>query len=226
MKTLSSTNGDSKKMLKSLILNKNYRTLLIAYLFSTFMMVLLHAALTTITNRNLEQAGKILASQIEENIFFKDNLNLPDSMIKFVKNYPAARISFYDHEGKKIISTNDTEIRNIFDFHVMDFFAMQFLPENNYRLVDALKGNQYSEIIWSASFNNDDQHHTFIKVVTPISSRTLNNSNKNLGAIEIFFDVTAEWKKYDNTRYFGILLISIIFFIFYVIIQRIEKKEN
>lgn len=213
-------------MLKSLILNKNYRTLLIGYLFSIFMMILLHAALTRITNRNLEQSGEILANQILENIFLKDNLNLPDSMVNFVKNYPASRISFYDHEGKKIISTNDTEIRNIFNFHIMDFFAMELLPKNKYQLFDALKGYKYSEIIWSASFNNDDDHHTFIKVVTPImSQKTLNNSNKNLGAIEIYFDVTSEWKMYDNTRYFGIILISMIFFSFYLVIHRIEKKE-
>lgn len=212
-------------MIKTIIFNKNYRTLLISYVLSIAMMIMLHAALTTITNRNLEQAGRILATQIEENIFKKENFNLPESMINFVKNYPAARISFFDHEGKKIASTNDTEIRNIFNFHVMDFLAMQFLAENHYKLDDVLKGIQYSEIIWSASFNNDDQHHTFIKIVSPILSKTLINSPKNLGAIEIYFDVTAEWKMYDNTRYFGIILISMIFFTFYLVIQRIEKKE-
>ena len=208
-------------MIKTII----FRTLLISYVLSIAMMIMLHAALTTITNRNLEQAGRILATQIEENIFKKENFNLPESMINFVKNYPAARISFFDHEGKKIASTNDTEIRNIFNFHIMDFLAMKFLAENNYKLDDVLKGIQYSEIIWSASFNNDDQHHTFIKIVSPILSKTLINSSKNLGAIEIYFDVTAEWKMYDNTRYFGIILISMIFFTFYLVIQRIEKKE-
>jgi hypothetical protein len=189
------------------------------FIFAIIMIMVLHAALTTLTSRNLENSVQILSRQISTNVGVNDLASDDSSqqikLLKFVEDYPALRIKFYNEKGQRIASTNNNlEIRNSQEFNVMDAIAKFFLPKNNFNLLDALNGKSYSEVIWSAYVNNQNKKYSFVKVISPV---LFPNSQKIALIMEVDFDVTKDWRKYDNTRLFCFLLISIIFSIFFVV---------
>ena len=211
------------------IFNKHTKIVFSAtYIFAISMIIMLHAALTTITSRSLEKETNILAQELSENIYSSSNQENQEVLLaKFIKDYPATKINIYDNEGKKIISNNENEIKNIYACCIMDYIAKLFLPENHRTIKNSLNGEMFSDIIWSANLNNTDKKYAFMKVTSPITSHFSGKQEKISGAVEVYFDITHDWKMYNNARFFGILLLTIVFFIFYMLLERniLAKKE-
>ncbi len=210
-----------------MIINSFYKPttklFLLAYVFAIFMILVLHAALTTITTKNLYSLSNLLSTQIEANIYKTDKENLKENLEKFLINFPAARINVYDNEEKIITSTSDIEVKKDSSFNFMDFIAKSFLSNKEISVKEAMEGKQLIDTIWPARTNIDNKYHIFIKTLNPIITKKSDEKDKINGVVEVFYDVSKEWIMYNNTRYFGILLISVIFFVFYLILDKNVK---
>jgi len=209
-------------MISNILQNHPKKTLFISYIFSISMIILLHAALTTLTNRKLEHQTNILAQELSENIYSNNPSAVEVS--QFIKNYPATKIIIYDREQKQSFTNNEKEIIPSKDCHIMDYIAQLFLPKINQNISDALRGNFFSQIIWSAYLDKKDENLVFMKVTTPITNHFNQKSEKIYGILEVYFDISHDWRMYNNTRFFGIILITIIFFMFFMLHQNKRAK--
>lgn len=202
------------------------KVLLFSYIFSILMIVILHAALTTITTRALEKQTNILAEQLSHTPNFLEN------DLKLISNYPAHKVVIYDRDLKQVYQSNENNIVPTDVCYFMDYIAAAFLPKIEKDSKNALSGQFFSQIIWSAKFNNEDRNYSFMKVLSPISihfnenHHQMNQNNEQIyGVLEVYYDITSDWRMYNNTRFFGFLLITIIFFIFYSLLEA-QTKNN
>lgn len=199
------------------------RILAVTYLFAISMIIILHAALTTITTRSHERATNILAQELSENIYSTDHKSNEEAL-KFIKNYPATKIIIYDNNQQQILVSNDNKIEDTLDCRVMDYVAKLLLPKIEKNLQNALQGEFFSQINWSAKLNDEKYHYSFMKVTSPITMHFNKQHDANHGVVEVYFDITRDWIMYNNTRLFGLLLITIIFFIFYLVVAGKLKR--
>lgn len=199
------------------------RILAVTYLFAISMIIILHAALTTITTRSHERATNILAQELSENIY-STNHKSNEEALKFIKNYPATKIIIYDNNQQQILVSNDNKIEDTLDCRVMDYVAKLLLPKIDKNLQNALQGEFFSQINWSAKLNDEKYHYSFMKVTSPITMHFNKQHDANHGVVEVYFDITRDWIMYNNTRLFGLLLITIIFFIFYLVVAGKLKR--
>lgn len=209
--------------------NKNpKKILLLTYIFAISMIIILHAALTTITTRAHERETNILAEQLSKNPNFSE-----DDFQKLLADYPATKVVLYDKDLKQIYQNNENIISPTTDTRFMNYIAKFLLPTIDKDLKNAIDGQFFSQILWAAKLNNEDDKRSFMKVIAPISNhfnknhRQLNKINGPIyGVLEVYYDISYDWRMYNNTRLFGIMLITIIFFVFYLLIDERDKKLN
>ena len=211
-------------MISNIIQKHPKKTLIISYIFSIFMIILLHAALTTLINRKFEHQTNILAQELSENIY--SNKLSTEEISKFIENYPATKIIIYDTEQKQSFASNDKTVLLSKDCRIMDYVAKLFLPKINKNISDALDGNFFSQIIWSANLNKEDKKLPFLKVTTPITNHFNQKHEKIYGVLEVYFDISYDLRMYNNTRFFGIVLITIMFFMFFILHENKNSKPE
>ena len=101
-----------------------------------------------------------------------------------------------------------------------------FLPKIDKNISDALDGNFFSQIIWSANLDKEDKKLSFLKVTTPITYHFNQKHKKIYGVLEVYFDISYDLRMYNNTRFFGIVLITIMFFMFFMLYENKNSKPE
>ena len=227
--------------------NKNTgKILVISLIFSILMIIILHAALATLVTNNFEKSASIFTESLSENVYLpnytgnsymlnsKNNpqyLNLVLKTLEFIKDYPAVQVSIYNANAQKIIATNKNSINlyysnNQYSFSkLMDLITKTIIQKDKVDINNALAGQSFSEVFTSARFNYQSIG-SLIKVTLPITVNFDQKIDQVIGVVEIYYDITKEWKILAKTRFFVILLLIIMSFINYILIKNNLLEAN
>lgn len=216
------------------IKSSNKKIAFSAFIFAFLMVVILHAALISMIKRDYQESGKILTSQIADSFYtpiigdseptgdLSASLKYQDFVTQttnFLKNYPAANISIYDENGKKVYSSNTDEIMVYKDAKFMDYIAGFFLLEAD--KADLENKNGFSQIIWSADFDHK-RDQAFVRVVEPMFVDKM-----KVGNVEVMYNFSRHLWMLDNTRFFCLMLVIGIIASYFILIDRnFKEMEN
>ncbi len=227
--------------------NKNTgKILVISLIFSILMVIILHAVLATLVKRNFEQSASIFTESLSDNVYMpnytgdsymldsKNNpqyLNLILKTLEFIKDYPAVQINIYNANAQKIISTNKNTINPYYLNHqynfakLMDLISKAIIQRDKQNINNALAGEVFSQLFILAKFNHESIG-SLLKITLPIIVNFDQKTDQVIGVVEIYYDITQQWKMLSNTRFFVILLMGILFLVNYLLIRNNLLEAN
>lgn len=200
--------------------NKNVKIILLLIFIASVIALILHSALFTIVRNDYQRSAKILAEQILVNVYLAgiDPLDADKTASKinnFINTYPAEKIKITDKNDKEVFVNNNYAFNKKEKESVLDQISLYLIANSS----------SPSQVILNPEGKLGKNYKAVIAVKVPLDLKINKQEIDSFGSMIVYYDISREWQMLNNTRFFIINLLALVFSISYVLILN-DRKIN